>query len=78
MTDPGSAAGIGPAATPGTCPSTPLSDAGQVDPAVLQQQRAEVLAVEELDADHRVELAEAAQLPVLLAHQALASVVSSR
>ncbi len=43
----------------------------QVDAPVLEQQRSEVLAVEQLDAHHRVQLTEPAQLAVLLAHQAL-------
>ena len=45
--------------------------AGQVDAAVLEQERLEVARVEELDAHVRVELAQPAQLAVLLAHQAL-------
>ena len=44
---------------------------GRVEPTVLEQQRPEVARVEELDAHHRVELPEVAQLAVLLAHQAL-------
>ena len=45
---------------------------GQREPAVLEHQGPEVAGVEQLDPDVRVELAQAAQLAVLLAHELLA------
>ena len=43
----------------------------KVDPAVLEHQGPEILAVEQLHADVRVELTQPAQLAVLAPHQAL-------
>ena len=56
------------AAAPGrSCPTGPRA----ARPAELEQQRPEVAGVEQLDPDVRVELAQAAQLAVLLAHELL-------
>ena len=54
-----------------TWPGRPGQRLGEAEPAVLEHHRPEVAGVEQLDPDVRVELAEAAQLAVLLADEAL-------
>ena len=54
-----------------TWPTVPDSVVGERQLAVLEHQRPEVARVEELDPDVRVELAQPAQLAVLLPHEPL-------